>query len=174
MFRQTGRVGAQLAVFARDVVLAARGYDRKRTVASVLFLDGDGRVLIVKPTYQEGWTLPGGGVETGESPLEAARREVREELGLEMRFHSLIAVDYRRGGLVPEAVAVLFFGGRLAASGVVTTVAPDEIASVAWEPLEDAVRLLRTPIAKRVAAAYVALQEGGAIYLEDGDTVPPD
>src|SRR2546427_4897446 len=54
-----------------------------RIAAGVLFRDPDGRVLLVKPTYKAGWDIPGGYVEPGESPKQAALREVREELGIE-------------------------------------------------------------------------------------------
>jgi 8-oxo-dGTP pyrophosphatase MutT (NUDIX family) len=54
----------------------------KRAVATMLFIDRSGRVLVVKPTYKPGWELPGGSVEDGESPATAATREVDEELGL--------------------------------------------------------------------------------------------
>ena len=42
-----------------------------------------GRLLLVRHTYgPRVWDLPGGGVKRGEAPLTAARREMREELGL--------------------------------------------------------------------------------------------
>ena len=44
--------------------------------------DDEGRVLLVKHTYLEGWWLPGGGVDRGETTHRAVIREMREETGL--------------------------------------------------------------------------------------------
>jgi len=56
-----------------------------------------GRLLILKPTYKSGWTIPGGVMEAdGETPWDACRREVREECGIEVRRGRLACLDFRR------------------------------------------------------------------------------
>ncbi len=60
---------------------------RKAPIAgvSVIITNLSGDVLLLKHSYgPEVWGLPGGGLARGEDPLEAARREVREELGVEL------------------------------------------------------------------------------------------
>jgi 8-oxo-dGTP pyrophosphatase MutT (NUDIX family) len=58
----------------------------KRTACGVLALDGQDRVVLVGqwryPLETYSWELPEGGGETGESPLAAIQRELREEAGL--------------------------------------------------------------------------------------------
>lgn len=55
---------------------------RPVTLGVRLMLVRDGRVLLVRPSYKDHWTFPGGLVDRGETPEEAARREAREEAGV--------------------------------------------------------------------------------------------
>lgn len=48
----------------------------------ILAANSDGHICLVRHTYTPGWHLPGGGVERGETCLEAAIKEAREEAGL--------------------------------------------------------------------------------------------
>lgn len=61
---------------------------------SVIAQDGQGRVLLIRQTYGPGeWTLPGGGVRSGEPPIEAAAREFAEELDCRVVDLRLIRVN---------------------------------------------------------------------------------
>lgn len=52
---------------------------------AVLLTDAEDRCLLVRHTYgPQGWAIPGGGMRKGEDPANAARREIREELGCEI------------------------------------------------------------------------------------------
>src|ERR1043165_5702582 len=66
--------------------------------ASGLITDPDGRVLMVKPNYREGWSLPGGVLEHDERPEAGCAREVLEEVGLTVRPGRLLVLDWVPAG----------------------------------------------------------------------------
>lgn len=73
----------RLPVWARRRVVRtiAPGY----TVGAVCFIErSDGALLLVRLTYRRRWGVPGGLLKRGEDPADAARREVLEEVGLEV------------------------------------------------------------------------------------------
>ncbi len=58
---------------------------RPMTLGVRAFLRNDvGEILLVRHTYVSGWHLPGGGIEPGETALEAVKKEVREEASIEL------------------------------------------------------------------------------------------
>jgi len=90
------------------------GRYRRVEGAHVLATDGDGRILAVRTTYLgPGWMLPGGRVEHGEMPHEAAARETREESGIEVVVERLVLIDARRGRDVSFVFAGRAVGGTL-------------------------------------------------------------
>ena len=57
--------------------------ERRLSTAAVI-LEDDERVLIVKANYKSHWTFPGGTVDEGETPKQAAVRELKEETNLDV------------------------------------------------------------------------------------------
>jgi 8-oxo-dGTP diphosphatase len=146
---------------------------RKRMGAGVLFFDPSGRVLLVEPTYKPYWEIPGGAVEAGESPRDAAIRELKEELGLSCPVGGLLAVDW-----VPprpdrtEGLMMVFDGGLLAAQeAAAIRVPPEELRGFAFCTGEEAAQRLSPLLARRVAACVAARSAGQTVYLENGSLV---
>jgi 8-oxo-dGTP diphosphatase len=145
--------------------------------AGALIFDRKGRLLILKPTYKSGWTIPGGIMEAdGETPWQACQREVREECGLDVVRGRLACVDFRpcRDDR-PGGIRYLFDCGALndsALAGVVLQ--PAEVSEHRLVPVAEALSLLRPPIRRRVQA--VRKRDGAkrrqvTLYLEDGHRV---
>jgi 8-oxo-dGTP diphosphatase len=140
--------------------------------AGAMIFDRKGRLLILKPTYKSGWTIPGGVMEAdGETPWDACRREVREECGLEVQRGRLACVDFRhpRPGR-PGGLRFLFDCGAFgdAALGSIA-LQEEEISEHRLVRFAEALTLLRGPVRRRVGAAHHAHT---VVYLEDGRPVP--
>jgi len=95
--------------------------------------DASGAVLLLRHTYgdRRRWELPGGWVQRSEDPADAARREVAEELGIDVPIRALGELhgdwDFKREHLSWFSCA--WPGGR-------GTYDPVEIAEVAWFALD--------------------------------------
>ena len=140
--------------------------------AGALIFDRAGRLLILKPTYKTGWTIPGGVMENdGETPWDACQREVREECGIELSSGRLACVDFRSGRPGhPGGIRFLFDCGPADDAALAAIkLQPEEIAEHRFVPLDTALALLRPPIRRRVRAVS---QHRRFVYLEDGRPVP--
>lgn len=73
-------------------------YENPVPASTAVLFDNEGRILLVLRNREPGageWSLPGGFVENGESPEDAAKRELEEETGLSAYGPSLIDIIYQ-------------------------------------------------------------------------------
>ena len=111
-------------------------------VAAVIMKEG--KVFATQRGYGEfkdGWEFPGGKVEAGESPEEALRREIREELEVEVNVGDLIDTieyDYPAFHLSMKCYACSIAGGspHLLEHEAARWLSADQLDSVAWLPAD--------------------------------------
>ena len=140
--------------------------------AGALIYDPGGRLLILKPTYKKGWTVPGGQVDsTGESPWEACRRETQEECGLVVQRGRLACVDFLAPRPArPGGVRFLFDCGTFPAAAFdQLTLQAEEIEDYRLAELREALELLSGPLRRRIAQAA---DRTYCVYLENGRPAP--
>ncbi|HVV09539.1 NUDIX hydrolase [Amycolatopsis sp.] len=147
-----------------------RSLARERMSAGVLFRDEDDRVLLVEPSYKDHWDIPGGAVDAAEAPWATARREVREELGIDRAFGRLLVIDHvADDGGMPEGIAFLFDGGLITAAQVRALDLTDpEILSAGLHHLGAAPKL-KPALAARVAVALTAVHTHCPILCDNGN-----
>jgi 8-oxo-dGTP pyrophosphatase MutT (NUDIX family) len=160
--------GEPEAEFEADV---ADRMPRKRVAAGALIRDPYGRILLVEPVYKPTWEIPGGVVEENESPLEACRREVCEELGIPLPVTRLLVVDWTpRQGVWHDALIFVFDGGVIDPELATRfRLPPAELAGARFTTLDAASGHLRPSSRRRLAAAVdAATTDSGPVYLHFG------
>jgi 8-oxo-dGTP diphosphatase len=152
------------------------GIPRIPASAGALIFDEAGRLLILKPNYKRGWTIPGGQIEAnGESPWDACRRETLEECSLEVADGRLVCVDFlsprprRDAPPRPGGVRFLFHCGAFSDERLqAVTLQADEIDEHRIVEMDEALALLSKPLRRRVSKAASAKR---CLYLENGRLV---
>lgn len=166
----------------QDTDYTAPGH--RRIGGQLLIRDETGRVLLVRPSYKLGWIMPGGGAKPNEGALEGARREAREEIGLDIEVRRLLVVDHVSAN--PETGAVegynlVFDGGTLTDDANTEIVLPEaqpgkppELLAFAFLHADELLSHCQPYHHRRLQAALAELMDPtGVQYLESGSPACP-
>jgi ADP-ribose pyrophosphatase YjhB (NUDIX family) len=142
---------------------------------SVLPVDQAGRLLLVRHAgHHDGWAVLGGAVEVGEPPAEAAVRETREEIGVEIRLVRLLDVlggpDYEVR--YPNGDQVAYVTAVYEAAIIDGSPAPrdGELSDTAWFTPRQLADLHLTRFAHALLSATGYLSQPGSLTDETNST----
>jgi ADP-ribose pyrophosphatase YjhB (NUDIX family) len=143
---------------------------RKRVGADALIRDPEGRLLLVDPKYKPDWDLPGGMSEANEPPTETVRRELKEELGLDLHVGRLLCIDWvPPHGPWDDSLMFIFDGGVLDDHQIADlSLHDDELKAFEFCTENEVAKRLRPYVWRRTHAALNSLRGGKATYLQDG------
>jgi len=134
--------------------------------AGALITDPAGRVLLVKPNYRELWALPGGICEHGEPPHAGCRRELAEELGLDIPAGRLLAIDWSQpyGQAARPIMHFVFDGGQMD-DGAEIVIQEAELDGFRFTPAAELAAHLPGYGLARVTGALRARESGTSVFL---------
>lgn len=138
-----------------------------RIAAGALFVEDD-RILLVRKTYGKGWDIPGGYVDTGESPAMACRRELKEELGIEREPQRLLVVDWAPHPDEGDKILYIFDSGELGTDEHRIQLASGELDRWEWVSVSRLAGYVIPRLTRRLASAHQAHAAGTPLYLEHG------
>lgn len=93
-----------------DTIFYHRMREIQRTIASALIFSKDGKLLMGKkdPTkggvYSDCWHIPGGGMDDGETLEQTLKREVQEEVGIDISFYNPVLIPEKGGGIAEKTL----------------------------------------------------------------------
>ncbi|MBT0767811.1 NUDIX hydrolase [Kineosporia sp. J2-2] len=143
----------------------------KNVAGAALFRNERGEILLVEPIYKPTWIMPGGAVEENEDPRLGCRRELAEELGLDLEPGRLLVVDWvPRHGVWRDQLQFVFDCGVLDAGQVAAlTLQESELRAAHFVAPADLARTPLTPsLARRLGQALTALERGTTEYTTYG------
>ncbi|MCM1988732.1 NUDIX domain-containing protein [Oceanirhabdus seepicola] len=142
---------------------------KKRMASGAIFFNDKMELLVVKPTYIDDWSIPGGVIELNESPAEGCKRELKEELSLDIKLKDLLVVDYYNGTETStESLNFIFYAGVLNTSSInEIKLPPEELENYKFIKIQEIERYLSGRLLRRVKQALRALDEKKTSYLEN-------
>jgi 8-oxo-dGTP diphosphatase len=141
----------------------------KRMAICAIIRNAEDELLIVEPTYRNDWLLPGGIIEENESPREACEREIKEELGIDIKISRILCIEYQSAhSSKTESVQFIADGGIISDYEISKIqIQQSELKSYQFLKIESTKNILNTLLSARLEFAFKALESNSTIYIED-------
>lgn len=136
---------------------------RRLRVAAYGVCVRDGRILLAHNApqlYEPGWTMPGGGLEHGEDPVDAVVRELEEETGYQVAVERLLGTDSFRGrrtldsGVTDDFQALRILYAVRVTGGTLRDEVGGSTDRAAWHPLDELPSLQRVELVDLALRLY--------------------
>ncbi|MCX4684302.1 NUDIX hydrolase [Kitasatospora purpeofusca] len=141
---------------------------RRRHNHHSLILNRDGALLVIGTTHTTGLVLPGGPAEANELPHHAARRHTDTQTGLVLPLRKILATDHTPTRLLPEALHLVHWGGRLSPAQESTVARhrpPHTVTAVHWLHRTQLADTMHPDHHRRTTHALDALTRGAHLPL---------
>lgn len=144
---------------------------RKRVASNAVIRDERHNILLVDPDYKPDWDIPGGMVEANEPPRDAARRELREELGIDIPIGALLHVEWAPPHDPWDDQLVFLFDGGILTDEQAShlCLADGELRAWGFVSVEQARLRLRPYVYDRLCAAMASLADNSAASYVEAD-----
>ncbi|MEJ1113186.1 NUDIX hydrolase [Paenarthrobacter sp. CCNWLY172] len=136
-------------------------FDTRPAAYAVIVRDGKILLAYWKQDGKEGWTLPGGGLDLAEHPVDGCKREVFEETGYEARIDGMLGIDVghwpgdiRPDGSVKDFQALRLVYEATVVGGELTHEVDGSTTHAAWIALEDIPKLNRVSLVDTALRLY--------------------
>lgn len=127
---------------------------KKRIAVGVLLFNDSNQLLVLKPSYKDHWTIPGGVVNEYESPIDTAIREAKEEIGIDIKLSKCLLIDFTKNqldGFLSESLQLIFLGEKISDDDIKNIIiGNDEIIESKFVHFEEALKILSANISKRL------------------------
>jgi 8-oxo-dGTP pyrophosphatase MutT (NUDIX family) len=137
-----------------------RTFDMRAIALAVVSNESLNHVLMIKRPIAIGrhqWVFPGGKVEGSESPVQAAKREVREETGIQCKIETSKPLGWR---LHPTTGVFVHYIGFFGCPGIGTIKEPEKIEGVDWITTDKVLQMVGEDIVPGVREILQLLNKG--------------
>ncbi len=126
-------------------------------IVGAIIVNDKGQVLLVtSPKWPGLYVIPGGHVELGESMVDAVRREVKEEVGLEVISSNQNLVHESVFGLDRKKSHFIFIDFVCKCKNYEVKIDNEEISGFVWKMPDEAVKLNVSPSTRKTIEVYAS------------------